>query len=95
MGRFKSFCHYQKKKNPTYAGFFPFGADNRTHIALQSALLADRKKNLAVPVCAPTSLKTIINRFLHARCLLKVQVLLPLPKEKEPYLCRILSLWCG
>ena len=40
-----------------------------------SCLLDDRFALLAVPVCAPTSLKTIINRFLYARCLLEVQIL--------------------
>ena len=44
------------------------------HIRFAYALLDDRYTLFTVPVFALASLKTIINRFLYARCPLGVRV---------------------
>ncbi len=46
-------------------------------------VLDDRKLRLAVPVFAPTSLKTIINRFFNARCPLSVRIPLNNTQQKN------------
>ena len=59
-----------------------------------SCLLDDRKLSLAVPVCASASLKTIINRFLYARCPLRVRISSILQgKNKKDILADILSIF--
>ena len=51
------------------------GRGDRMHIALQSALLGDPNAWHFGTRLHTTRLKTIINRFLNASCLLKVQIL--------------------
>ena len=43
-------------------------------VATRLDCLTTQRRCLSVPVCTPTSLKTIINRFLYARCPLRVRV---------------------
>ena len=65
-----------KRKSPTAnwpKGFF--GADDRTHIASQSALLGDPNALHFGTRLRTAHLKTVDNRFYNGSRLLKVQVL--------------------
>ena len=62
---------------------FPFYADNRTHIASQSALLDDRFDYVNGARLRTNFAKNDCQSFFNARCLLDVQVLLIWKQKRE------------